>query len=170
VKGLLTLGAVAASLALAACGGGGDSSTSAAPAEGTTVAVKSIDGIGDVLVDPSGKALYSSDVEADGKVHCTGACTSFWKPLTVDAGKPTAAADAGKLSVIDRPDGAKQVAADGKPLYTFSEDAPGKVQGNGFSDDFDGRHFTWKAVLAGGDRATSGGGRGKAAPGNDYGY
>jgi hypothetical protein len=77
---------------------------------------------------------------------------------------------AGKTGVIARPDGARQVTVDGKPLYTFSEDAPGKVEGNGFSDDLDGRHFTWNAVLAGGDSAGSSGGANDASPGNDYGY
>jgi predicted lipoprotein with Yx(FWY)xxD motif len=155
MKRLLALGALGASLALAACGGG-DSSDSAAPApRGTTIDVKSIDGIGDVLVGPSGKALYASDVEADGKVRCTGACTSFWQPLTVDSGKPTAATDAGKIGVVKRPDGARQVTVDGKLVYTFSEDAPGKVVGDGFADDFDGRHFTWNAVLAGGKSAAA---------------
>lgn len=174
MKRLLATGAaLAASLALAACGGGdGDSSDSAtAAASGTTVAVRSIDGVGDVLVDSSGKALYASDVEADGKVRCTGACTSFWEPLTIDSTKPVAADGVGKLGVISRPDGAKQVTVAGKLLYTFSEDEPGKVEGNGFADDFDGRHFTWNAVLAGGDIAgSSGGGASEGSRGNDYGY
>jgi predicted lipoprotein with Yx(FWY)xxD motif len=164
---LLAAAAVAASLVLAACGGGGSSSSSTPAATSTTVAVKSIGGVGDVLVDSAGKALYSSNVEAGGKVMCTGACTSFWKPLTVGSGNPTAAGGAGKLSVIKRPDGTRQVALDGKPLYTFAQDAPGKVQGNGFSDDFGGRHFTWTAVLAGGK---SSGSTTTTPPRNDYGY
>jgi predicted lipoprotein with Yx(FWY)xxD motif len=170
---LMPCAALAASLVLAACGGGdGDSPDAATAARpSTTIAVKSFDGVGDVLVDASGKALYASDVEADGKVRCTGACTSFWQPLTVDSAEPTAADDVGRLGVISRPDGAKQVTVAGKLLYTFSEDEPGKVEGNGFADDFDGRHFTWSAVLAGGDVAgSSGGGAGGAAPGNDNGY
>jgi predicted lipoprotein with Yx(FWY)xxD motif len=170
---LLTGAALAASLVLAACGGGGsDSSDSATAApSGMTVAVKSIDGIGDVLVDSGGKALYASDVEADGKVRCTGACTSFWKPLTVDSAKPTVSDDVGTIGVVSRPDGAKQVTVGGKLLYTFSEDKPGKVEGNGFADDFDGRHFTWNAVLAGGDVAgSSGGGASDDTSKNDYGY
>jgi predicted lipoprotein with Yx(FWY)xxD motif len=172
MKRLMTSGAaLAATLALAACGGGGGSSDSATTAGSTTtVAVKQVDGIGRVLVDASGKALYSSDVEADGEVRCTGACTSFWEPLTLDSGTPTATAGAGRLDVIKRPDGTKQVAVNGKPLYTFSEDAPDKVEGNGFTDDFDGRHFTWNAVLAGGKAAGTSGGASKASPGNDYGY
>ena len=176
MKRLLIPGAaVAASLVLAACGGGGSDSSGSATASsgGMTVSVKSIDGVGDVLVDSSGKALYASDVEADGKVHCTGGCTSFWKPLTIDSAKPTAADGVGKVGVAKRPDGSKQVTVNGKLLYTFSEDSPGKVQGNGFADDFDGRHFTWNAVLAGGDKAgssKSGGGATQSTPRNDYGY
>jgi predicted lipoprotein with Yx(FWY)xxD motif len=156
---LITGAALAASLVLAACGA--SSSETAAPAGGgQTVAVKSIDGIGDVLVDAGGKALYASDVESDGKVHCTDGCTSFWQPLTLDSGMPTAADGVGKLGVIKRADGARQVTADGKLLYTFSEDSAGELQGNGFADDFDGEHFTWNAVLAGGKLASSSGSQG----------
>jgi predicted lipoprotein with Yx(FWY)xxD motif len=165
---LLAAAAVAASLGLAACGGGSSSSSSTTPPTSTTVAVKPVSGVGNVLVDSAGKALYSSTAEAGGKVLCTGACTSFWKPLTVGSGMPTAAAGAGKLSVIKRPDGTRQVALSGKPLYTFAQDAPGKVSGNGFSDQFDGRHFTWTAVLAGGGKAS--GSTTTTTPRNGYGY
>jgi predicted lipoprotein with Yx(FWY)xxD motif len=155
MKRLLIAGAaLAASLVLVACGDNSSEET-AAPAGGggQTVALKSIDGIGDVLVDAGGKALYASDVESDGKVHWTS--SSFWKPLTVDSGKPTAADGVGKLGVIKRPDGARQVTADGKLLYTFTEDSPGNAEGNGFSDDLNGEHFTWSAVLPGGKLASS---------------
>jgi predicted lipoprotein with Yx(FWY)xxD motif len=165
--------AAAASVALAACGGndgGGSPQPAAAPGATKTVAVKHVDGIGSVLVTAGGRALYSSDVEADGKVHCTGACTSFWEPLTVDSGTPAVAAGVARLDVIKRPDGTRQVTANGKLLYTFSEDAPGKVQGNGFADDFEGRHFTWNAVLAGGKPAGTSGGASEAPPRNDDGY
>jgi predicted lipoprotein with Yx(FWY)xxD motif len=174
MKRFLAPGAVVAtSLALAACGGsggGGSSDPAASPGATKTVTVKQVDGFGSVLVNASGEALYSSDVEADGKVRCTGPCTSFWQPLTVDSGAPTAGTDVGRLDVVKRPDGADQVTANGKLLYTFSEDAPGKVQGNGFADDFDGRHFTWNAVLAGGKAAGTSGGESEAPPRNDDGY
>jgi predicted lipoprotein with Yx(FWY)xxD motif len=160
------------SLVLAACGGGGGGSSdpAASPGNAKTVTVKHVDSIGSVLVNASGETLYSSDVEADGKVHCTGACTSFWEPLTVDTGAPTAGTDVGRLDVIKRPDGTNQVTANGKLLYTFSEDEPGKVQGNGFADDFGGRHFTWSAVLAGGKAAGTSGDASEAPPRNDDGY
>jgi predicted lipoprotein with Yx(FWY)xxD motif len=174
MRRLLTCSAaLAATLVLAACGGdaGGGASPPATTARATTtVAVKQVEGIGRVLVDASGKALYSSDVEADGKVRCTGACTSFWEPLTLASGTPTAPAGAGTFDVIKRPDGTKQVTAGGKPLYTFSEDGPDTVEGNGFADDFNGRHFTWSAALAGGKAAGTSGGASKRPAGNDYGY
>src|SRR4051812_40304128 len=167
MKKLLMLGAaLAASIVVAACGGG-SSDDSAAPASGggKTVAVRSMDGIGKVLVDSSGKTLYASDVEADGKVHWTS--SSFWKPLTVDSGTPTGAAGVGKLGVIKRPDGTRQVTANGRLLYTFTEDAPGKAEGNGFSDDSNGEHFTWNAVLAGGKVASGSGSQSGGSSGQD---
>jgi predicted lipoprotein with Yx(FWY)xxD motif len=172
MKRLLTLGAVLAlSVALAACGS--DSGTSASPAAGAsadTVSVKSIDGIGDVLVTTSGMALYSSNVEADGKVACTDGCTSFWQPLTIHAGMPTAADGVGKLGTVKRPDGTMQVTAAGKPLYTFVQDSPGKVTGDGFSDDFNGQKFTWNAALAEGKSAGSGSGGSNDSGSSNYGY
>jgi predicted lipoprotein with Yx(FWY)xxD motif len=139
--------AVAAPLALAACGGGSQNGAAA------TVGVKSVDGVGKVLVDASGKALYTADVEADGSIKCVGACKSFWKPLTIASGKPTAAHDVGKVAVIKRPDGSRQVTVAGKPLYRFVDDSAGQIKGIGFQDEFGGRHFTWDAVLAGGGLA-----------------
>jgi predicted lipoprotein with Yx(FWY)xxD motif len=175
VKRFLIPGAaLAASLALAACGGGGGSSDSAGAAAGggKTVSVKSVDGVGDVLVDSGGKALYAADVEADGEVKCIGACESFWKPLTLDAATPTASSSGvGKLAVIKRPDGSRQVTVEGKLLYTFSDDSPGQIKGIGFEDDFQGQHFTWNAVLAGGRLASSSGGDSSGhSSGGGYGY
>jgi predicted lipoprotein with Yx(FWY)xxD motif len=146
---LLTFAAVAASLALAACGGDSGSTASGAAATSDTVGVKHVDGLGDVLVDGSGLALYTPDQDTAKMVRCTGECTSFWQPLDPGAGRPTAAGGAGKLSVIRRPDGARQVAADGRPLYTFSEDSAGSITGDGFRDEFGGRRFVWHLVLAG---------------------
>ena len=176
MKRLLASGvALVATLALAACGGGGGgSSSSSTPASssGAAVSVKSINGVGNVLVDSEGKALYASDEEASGKVLCTtGACMAFWKPLTTDTAKPTASSDAGKIGVIKRPDGAMQVAVDGRPLYTFSEDSPGKATGDGFTDDFSGHHFVWHVVSSSGDTSSGSGSQGAGNSGKgDYGY
>jgi predicted lipoprotein with Yx(FWY)xxD motif len=157
---MITAAAVAATLTLAACGGddattGASSPPPASAGSGKTVAVQRVDGVGSVLVDSGGKALYTPDEEADGKVRCTGSCTSDWQPLTSASGSPSADAAAGELDVIERPDGTRQVTAEGKPLYTFVEDSPGEVTGDGFSDDFEGQRFTWHAVLAGGGSSSA---------------
>jgi predicted lipoprotein with Yx(FWY)xxD motif len=145
-------------VALAACGGGISSSgsSSASGSGSKTVAVRQVSGIGNVLVDQSGKPLYTANVEAGGMIACGAGCTAFWKPLTPGAGKPTSASGVGNLGVVMRPDGTRQVTTNGKPLYTFSQDSPGKATGNGFSDQFGGRHFTWHVVMAGGATATGG--------------
>jgi len=158
---LITLGTGAAALLLAACGSSGSNGSSGGTANGAgsagsavTVAAKQVDGVGKVLVDSSGNALYSPDQETNGMILCTDSCTTIWKPLTA-TGTPTAGSGVAALSVVDRPDGSKQVAADGKPLYTFVQDKAGQVTGNGASDQFGGQSFTWHAVLANGSGASA---------------
>ena len=150
------LACAALALLLAACGGGGDSEQNAGAATTPTVSVKQVEGIGQVLVDDHGAALYTSDQEQDGKIRCTGACVGFWLPLEAGSSKPTGSDEVGgKLGTVKRPDSGTQVTFDGKPLYRFSEDKSGKVTGNGFSDDFGGRKFTWTAATASGKSSSS---------------
>jgi predicted lipoprotein with Yx(FWY)xxD motif len=149
---LIAAAAVAALVALAACGGGGnDSSDSAAPPSGNTptVSVEEIGDSGRVLVDSAGQALYTSEEEAESNLVCTEACAEFWIPLMIDEGSPTADSVSGDLGVTERPDGTRQVTLDGERLYTFVEDGPGEVTGDGFSDAFDGQQFTWHVVSVG---------------------
>jgi predicted lipoprotein with Yx(FWY)xxD motif len=161
MKRLLILGsavavAVIAALLLAACGGGGGGNSSA-PAEpmtnAATVSTQEIGDEGAVLVDSGGRALYAADQEiaAGNKVLCTEACTSFWEPLTMNSGSPTGSSVPGELGIVERPDGSRQVALDGKLLYSFVEDEPGEVTGDGFEDAFDGQTFTWHVVHADGN-------------------
>jgi predicted lipoprotein with Yx(FWY)xxD motif len=142
--------AAAAVLIVSACGGSSDSGATSAPTGGSnateTVSVSDVDGVGNVLVDAQGKALYAADQETGGMVVCDGSCTTIWDPLTVSAGDTLSAGNgvAGKLGTVTRPDGARQVTFDGRLLYRFLEDpAAGAVTGNGFSDSFDGQAFTW---------------------------
>jgi predicted lipoprotein with Yx(FWY)xxD motif len=171
---LVTMATAGAAVILAACGSSGSngssngSSTAAAGGSAVTVAAKQVDGVGKVLVDSSGKTLYSPDEEANGMILCTDTCTSFWVPLAAN-GTPTAGDGVAQLGVVDRPDGAKQVTAGGKPLYTFTQDSAGEVNGNGFSDDFGNQHFTWHAVLADGSVAGAPAGTAPATTGG-YGY
>jgi predicted lipoprotein with Yx(FWY)xxD motif len=134
----------ATALLVSACGGSGDSGAAAPDTPAVTVAVSSVDGVGDVLVDAQGAALYAADQERSGMVVCTGSCTSIWKPLTV-SGRPTAGDGVvAKLGTVERPDGHRQVTLAGRLLYRFMEDPQaGTVTGNGFADSFDGQAFRW---------------------------
>ena len=87
-----------------------------------------------ILVNRSGLTLYSLSAERHGRFICTTAfCLSLWKPLVVAPGvTPTGVHG---LTVVKRPDGKRQVAFRGAPLYRFVQDTkPGDVKGNGFRD------------------------------------
>jgi predicted lipoprotein with Yx(FWY)xxD motif len=166
----------AAVLLFSACGGGSDSGAKApTPAPGgmnaaQTVSISTIDGVGDVLVDQEGAALYAADEEADGMVVCTDSCLSIWDPLEVEKGaKPTAVDGLGsKLGVMNRPDGTKQVTLNGRLLYRFELDPdPGTVTGNGLVDSFDGQSFTWHVATPTGVSNTS---ANSSQSGDGYGY
>ncbi|TAK49900.1 MAG: hypothetical protein EPO23_01370 [Xanthobacteraceae bacterium] len=85
---------------------------------------------GPVMVDAKGMTLYTFDRDASGKSACTGPCTENWPPLMAGAD----AQASGDWSVIARPDGKKQWAYKGKPLYAWKNDkAPGETSGDGFN-------------------------------------
>jgi predicted lipoprotein with Yx(FWY)xxD motif len=147
MRSVLTALALVALLAFAACG---DDEVDAGGAA-ATVSIESVNGA-DVLVDSDGAALYTSEQERDGDVRCTAACASSWLPLTLAGpGKPTAGSDVpDDLGVVERPDGARQVTFDGRPLYRFADDGePGEVSGDGLADSFGGRRFTWHVATSG---------------------
>ena len=87
-----------------------------------------------VLVNLRGMTLYSLSAERKGRFICTNSmCLSLWKPLVVAKG--AVPAGSARLTVVKRPDGRRQVAFRGGPLYTFSLDKRrGDVKGNGFKD------------------------------------
>jgi predicted lipoprotein with Yx(FWY)xxD motif len=144
-------------IAATGCGGGGsmDSSAPTSNAGGATVSAQQISGSGNVLVDSKGQALYANDQEKRMAL-CDGACLSFWTPLTIQGGAPKGNSLDGKLGVVTRPGGDKQVTFNGKLLYTFYLDSPGKVDGDGFDDAFGGQKFTWHVVHANGATSSTG--------------
>jgi predicted lipoprotein with Yx(FWY)xxD motif len=106
-----------------------------------------------ILVTRSGMTLYSLSAERHGRFICTTSfCLSLWKPLVVKPGvKP---AGVSGLATVRRPDGKRQVAFKGAPLYRFVQDMkPGDAKGNGFRDV-----GVWRPV------AVSGRGAGAPAP------
>ena len=116
-----------------------------------------------ILVNRNGMTLYHLSVERRGHFICTtGACLAEWHPLVVARGvTPTGVKS---LSLVKRPDGRRQVAYKGGPLYTFDEDKkPGDTNGNGFKDV-----GTWHVIAVAGQRQgtpTSSGGYGSYSGG-----
>ena len=129
------------------------------------MSVKTLGSAGKVFVDSNGRVLYVNDRERGGMALCAGACFSFWRPLTV-SGTPKASGLPGKLAVVKRPDGGRQVTFNGRLLYSFTLDKPGNVTGNGFKDAFGGFHFTWHVAHPTKSVVSSGG----TTVTNRYGY
>jgi len=135
-KLMIPLAASVLAVTLAACGGSSTPNTSSSTTSG-------------VLKDTSGMALYSPAGETATNIRCTGGCTSIWMPLRPGQARLSGA------TTITRPDGTKQVAVGGKPLYTFVQDSAGEISGNGAKDAFSGKQFTWHAVQSGGTVSSS---------------
>ena len=121
-------------------------------------------GLGKVLVDSRGHALYLFEHDKGTKSACYGKCATFWPPL-LTTGKPVAGpgVTASLLGTTKRKDGKLQVTFKGHPLYTFVQDAKaGQTKGEGL-EDFGGE---WDAVSPAGARvekssaASSNGGSG----------
>jgi predicted lipoprotein with Yx(FWY)xxD motif len=117
-----------------------------------------------ILVNRRGMTLYHLSVERKGHFICKDStCLSIWKPLVVAKG--TTPTGAKSLSVVKRPDGRRQVAYKGGPLYTFVQDRkPGDMKGNGFRDV-----GVWRVVTVAGS-STSSPSSGGGGYGGSYGY
>jgi predicted lipoprotein with Yx(FWY)xxD motif len=124
-RGIWLVAALAA-LALGALGGIAFAATTKDVKTGST-------SLGTVLVNKKGLTLYDLSVEKKNHFICTGSCNSTWHPLRPRKGHSPSGV--GHLSVLKRPDGTKQIAYKGHPLYTFSGDSKkGDTNGQGFMD------------------------------------
>ncbi|MGC2856919.1 hypothetical protein ACM64Y_15710 [Novispirillum sp. DQ9] len=87
--------------------------------------------MGSVLANPEGMTLYTYAKDQPGQSACVDACAANWPPLMADAD----ATGSGDYSVIDRPDGGKQWAYKGQPLYLWVRDKqPGDTTGAGMAN------------------------------------
>jgi predicted lipoprotein with Yx(FWY)xxD motif len=134
-------GVLAGGVSLAACGGGSAKPASTAKpisagfAAGAapTVRVGSTR-IGTVVVDSTGRTLYTYDLDhrGSGTSACNAGCAQAWPPDLV-SGQPTVGTGVrGNLGVITRSDGSHQLTLDGQPLYRYAGDSgPGDTSGDG---------------------------------------
>lgn len=115
-----------------------------------TVTTRNVPGVGTVLTDTSGHALYMFLLDSHHKVTCTGACAGTWPPLAIVAGHhPTAAGHVKSRLLGTTPDpntaGAMDVTYDGHPLYVYVNDtAPDTANGQDLESD-GGPWFVLKA-------------------------
>ena len=127
-------------LALGAYGLGTTAGAASKTKAKVTVATATVPGVGTILVDRQGHALYTLTDANGAAVACTGGCLSAWPPLTV-TGKVKVAK--GVKSVKKTAD--NQVTSAGLPLYLFAGDTAAKqAKGEGISS-FGG---TWHVVKA----------------------
>jgi predicted lipoprotein with Yx(FWY)xxD motif len=75
--------------------------------------------------DPA-KSLYTHDRDPPGQATCLDRCARAWPPLRVSA----RAVPVGRWTVVVRPDGQRQWAFDGKPVYTHAADSDGRATGD----------------------------------------
>jgi predicted lipoprotein with Yx(FWY)xxD motif len=142
-------GVAAFALGLAACGSSGSSggpysagpntstistaSPGSAGGRGATVDVANASGLGQIIVDASGRTLYLFQADTGTTSSCSGACANAWPPVTA-TDSPTAGTglNPSLLDTTSRSDGNRQVTYNGHPLYTYAGDKnPGDTNGQG---------------------------------------
>jgi predicted lipoprotein with Yx(FWY)xxD motif len=81
-----------------------------------------------IYTDAKGMTLYTFDKDEAGKTNCYDKCAVAWPPFMAAAD----AAAEGEWTIVDRTDGTKMWAYEGKPLYTYVEDKKaGDMTGEG---------------------------------------
>jgi predicted lipoprotein with Yx(FWY)xxD motif len=96
--------------------------------------------MGKIYTDAKGMTLYTFDKDEPGKSNCYDQCAVNWPPLLAEEG----AMAEGEWTIVERTDGTRQWAYEGKPVYLWIQDkAPGDVTGEGKGDG------TWHVLMAG---------------------
>jgi predicted lipoprotein with Yx(FWY)xxD motif len=104
------------------------------PAAGGGARIATADhGLGAMLVDAQGKALYLWKADTGTASMCSGECAQDWPPVTTSgAARAGGGAKASLLGTTKRSDGTTQVTYAGHPLYRYAGDTQaGQVTGQG---------------------------------------
>ena len=86
--------------------------------------------LGRVLTTPGKQAIYVWNKEPKGKVRCTGTCAKDWPPVLVKTGVVVpmhVKGIMGEFGTVRRPNGARQLAFNKRPLYTYAHEKPSQV-------------------------------------------
>lgn len=117
------------------------------------LAATTVNGIGSVVTDASGKTLYrfDKDMAQPPMSNCNGECATTWPPALAGAAMPMLQGIQGSaVGTLTRQDGSRQLTLNGWALYEFSGDkAPGEANGQGVNG-------TWFAVAPDGSKVTAG--------------
>ncbi|MEW2426207.1 SCO0930 family lipoprotein [Streptomyces nigra] len=97
--------------------------------------------LGEIVVDAKGRTLYRFTKDTDWPMTsaCTGKCLDKWKPAALVDKNDVEGIDPKLVIPFDRPDGKQQQTLDCWPLYWFTGDKPGEINGQGSGG-------TWFAV------------------------
>ena len=86
-----------------------------------------------ILVNDKGLPLYTYKPDTATRSMVSGELAALWPPLVGSA--PTGSGTRGTLGVVPTGNG-RQVTYNGHFLYTFAEDSPGQVTGQGVQNFF----------------------------------
>ena len=124
------------SSAYSASGGGSGSGSTAASSSAAVVntATANVQGTKErILVDAKGDPLYTYQPDTATTSFVSGQLAVLWPPLVSTSAKPQGGA--GNLTTVSTTNG-RQVAYRGHFLYTFVQDQPGQVTGQGVQNFF----------------------------------
>ena len=129
MKALLTLVALAATTTFMAT----VPFASGAASKPVVVSTRSVPGLGQILVNSSGRTLYMFVPDKDKKVTCVSTCAKIWPPLFLPTGAKAVAAGGAKQALLGSdkdPAGGHVVTYSHWPLYTYLGDTkPGVTFG-----------------------------------------
>ena len=131
---------------LAAGCSSGSGTPAAKSSRAVKVEVRSIPGVGQVLVTSKGYALYVFEPDHHRAVTCTGACAGTWPPLMQPSGADLIGGPGvqrGLLGSDPDPAGGRVVTYDGWPLYGYTGDVqPAQATGQ----DIDTNGGEWYVI------------------------
>jgi len=119
---------------------GGTGSTLSTFPPGTVAVDVGQSDLGPLLIDGTGYTLYTFGTDTSGTPTCLDAtCVATWPPITgtgiavaTDAGFAN-----GLFKLVARPDGTRQLAVGGRPVYRYSGDTkPGDTNGQGIGNQW----------------------------------